>query len=120
MDISPQVRDKLAQFQNLQSQLQLMVAQKQQLILQDQEIKNAMEELEKVKAGKIYRSVGNILVEISKEEGMKKLEEDKSTISTRIQILERQEKKLSEKLQSLGAELQGLLGSKTSPPGAGG
>lgn len=111
MDIPKQVQDKLAQFQGLQNQLQVMALQKQQLIVQSNEVDNALTELEKAgKDSRIYRAAGPLLVETNKEEGEKNLREDKELASTRIQILEKQEKKLVEKYNELKTELQGMLG----------
>lgn len=110
-EISEQTRDKIAMFQNLQNQLQLIMVQKQQLIIREKDIDSALEELGKMKKGRIYKMAGPILVESSLKESKENIKEEKEDIGARIQILERQEKKLSEKLKELGTELQGILQS---------
>jgi len=107
--IPKQVQDKLAQFQTLQQQLQLISLQKQQMALHNGEIENAQKEIEEFKGGKVYRIVGPILVETSKEESEKKMKDDYELNKTRITVLEKQEKKLAEKLNELRTELQAMI-----------
>jgi prefoldin beta subunit len=111
MDIPPQVQDKLAQFQTLQQQLQLLGLQKQQLLVQGNDVDNALEELGKIsEKEKVYRAVGMLLIESSKSESEKALKEEKELGDTRVKILEKQEKKLTEKFDELRKELQAMLG----------
>ncbi|MBM3309261.1 MAG: prefoldin subunit beta [Candidatus Altiarchaeales archaeon] len=111
MDIPPQVQDKLAQFQTLQQQLQLLGLQKQQLLVQGNDVDNALTELGKISGGeKVYRAVGMLLIESSKGESEKMLKEEKELGDTRIKVLERQEKKLTERFEELRKELQAMLG----------
>jgi len=111
MDIPTHVRDKLGQFQTLQQQLQLISLQKQQLMAGSSEIAAALSELGKISGGmKVYRAVGMLLIESSKGDSEKFLADEKEVSETRVKVLERQEKKLSEKYEELGKELQSLLG----------
>lgn len=113
MDLSPQIQDKLAQFQTLQQQLQLISMQKQQLIASKNEIEGALTELGKItEKQKVYKAAGMLLIESSKGECEKTLGEDKELSETRTGVIERQEKKLSEKYGELRKELQTLLGPK--------
>lgn len=111
MDIPQQIQDKLAQFQTLQQQLQLMALQKQQFIINGNDIENALTELGKISGSeKVYKAAGMLLIESSKTESEKSLKEDKEVNETRIKVVERQEKKLSERFEELGKELQSMLG----------
>jgi prefoldin beta subunit len=98
-----------------------MAVQKQQLILQSSEVDNALEELGKAGKGKIYKAAGSLLIETNKAESDKFLKETKDTASARIQILEKQEKKLTERFNELKKELEEMLASQTGgrPPAAG-
>ena len=111
-EIPKQMQDKLAQFQTIQSQLQMIMAQKQQLILTVADIENAVKELGKSGGGKVYRMVGPLLVETTKEESEKDLSEGKETAETRIKVLEKQEKKLNEKFEELRTEIQEMIREK--------
>ncbi|MBD3388437.1 MAG: prefoldin subunit beta [Candidatus Altiarchaeales archaeon] len=115
MDVPKNVQDKLAQFQNLQNQVQLISMQKQQLMLQNTDIGNARKELEAFEKGKVYRLVGPILVETSKEDGLKNLSDESESADAKIKVLEKQEKKLVEKLNEMRGELQQMI----QPPGSG-
>lgn len=107
--IPKEIQDKLAQFQGLQSQLQMMSMQKQQLMLQSTDIDNALAELGKLNDENIYEAIGPLLIETNKEGSEKKLNDNKETVSTRIKILEKQEQRISSKLNELKVELQSLL-----------
>ncbi len=107
--IPKEVQDKLAQFQGLQSQLQMISLQKQQFMLQSAEIDNALAELEKTSEGKIYEAVGPLFIETNKEGSNKKLNDSKETVGARIKILEKQEQKINARLDELKTELQELL-----------
>lgn len=107
--IPKEAQDKIAQFQGLQNQLQMISMQRQQLILQSADVDNALTELENVTGEKIYEAVGPLLIETNKESSGKKLRDNKEMVSTRIKILEKQEQKISNRLNELKTELQSLL-----------
>ncbi|MFH1055957.1 MAG: prefoldin subunit beta [Candidatus Altiarchaeota archaeon] len=109
MDVPKQVQDKLAQFQNMQNQLHVVSMQKQQLMLQNTDLDNARKEVEPLKGEKIYRMVGPILIETTKEAGVKYLTDEKDLSEAKIKMLEKQEKKLVERLNEMRGELQNML-----------
>jgi len=53
-----------------------------------------------------------LLIESSKGDCEKDLKEQKDLNETRVKVLEKQEKKLSEKYDELKKEIQGMLGQK--------
>jgi prefoldin beta subunit len=110
MDVPKNLQDKLAQYQNLQGQLQLIAIQKQQLMVHDADIGDAQKEIESFTQGRIYRMAGSLIIESSKEECDKKLSEDHETTDARIKVLEKQEKKLVTKLNEMRVELQSMIG----------
>jgi prefoldin beta subunit len=107
--MSKQLQDKLAQFQTLQSQMQLVTMQKQQIFLQSADIDAALEALSAATGEKVYKVAGPLLVESSKDASEKKLKEDKELSEARIKMLEKQEKKMSEKMEELRSEVQGMV-----------
>ncbi|HDH41217.1 MAG TPA: prefoldin subunit beta [Candidatus Altiarchaeales archaeon] len=109
MDIPRQVQDRINQFQGLQNQLQAIVLQKQQLILQSTDIDNALTALKKIDKERLYEATGPLLIETDKPTSEKKLRENKDVINAKIQMLERQEKKLTEKLKELSTEIRADL-----------
>jgi len=112
MDAPKQLQDKLAQFQSLQNQLQMILVQKQQFMLQNADIDGALGELTDFKEGKVYRMSGPLLLETTKADCEKKLKDERESAGNKVKVLESQEKKLSQKLNDLRGELQGLMGSQ--------
>jgi prefoldin beta subunit len=119
-EIPKQLQDKIMQFQNLQGQMQMVAMQKQQLFMQAADNENALKALEETKEGtKIYKAAGQLVVETNKADTEKKLKEDKDLVDAKMKMMEKQEKKLSEKLEELRAELQTMM-KPTGGAGTGG
>ncbi len=109
-EISDELKNKIAQFQTMQQQLQMIAVQKQQLTLDKSEAEAAQEELKKAK-GDVYKNVGPLLVKADKTSLKKELKEGLESSSNRISMLEKQEQKLALKAQELQKDLQtGLKG----------
>ncbi|NJE60884.1 prefoldin subunit beta [Thermococcus sp. 21S7] len=109
-NIPPQVQAMLGQLESYQQQLQLVIQQKQKIQLELTEAKKALEELEKVEDGTvIYKTVGTLIVKTDKAKAVGELEEKVETLEVRLNALERQEKKLNEKLKELTAKIQSAL-----------
>jgi prefoldin beta subunit len=104
-----ELQKKLAEFQDLQRQLQMVSSQKQQLILQSEEIKMAEGELAKVEKGGVYRFIGPILVETSKADATSDLKDRRELFEMRVSVLEKQETKMRPKYDELRGELEKAL-----------
>jgi len=111
-DISPQMQNQIAQYQQLQQQLQVLGSQRMQLEAKLREIDSSLEELGKLGADTvIYKSIGTLLVRADDREAIKKeLEEHKETISIRVRTIQKQEKSLGERYEQLGQKLTEALG----------
>jgi len=103
-----ELQKKLAEFQDLQRQLQMVSGQKQQLILQSEEIKMAEGELAKVDKG-VYRFMGPILVETTKADAAADLKDKRELFELRVSVLEKQEAKMRPKYDDLRNELEKAL-----------
>jgi len=103
-----ELQKKLAEFQDLQRQLQMVSGQKQQLILQSEEIKMAEGELAKVDKG-VYRFMGPILVETTKADAVADLKDKRELFELRVSVLEKQEAKMRPKYDDLRNELEKAL-----------
>lgn len=111
-EISPQLQNQIAQYQQLQQQLQVLASQRIQLEAKLREIEGTLEELGKL-AGEtqVYKSIGMLLVRQDDREALKKeLEEHKETLTVRVKSIQKQEKALSERYESLGVKIRGALG----------
>lgn len=118
-DISPQLQNQIAQYQQLQQQLQVLASQRVQLEAKLREIEGTLEELGKVADGTpIYKSIGMLLVRQDDREGLRKeLEEHKETLTIRVKSLQKQEKSFSERYEQLGEKIQQALGGPAAPAG---
>jgi prefoldin beta subunit len=117
-EMSPKLQNQIAQFQQLQQQLQAVLSQKFQMEAQLREVTNTLEELDKVTdETPIYKNVGSLLIKANdKESVVKEIEDDKETLEIRVKTLNRQEKQMREKFQSMQEQLQKALGGAPAGP----
>jgi prefoldin beta subunit len=114
-ELSPKVQNQIAQFQQLQQQLQALINQKYQMDVQAKEMQRTIDELNKAPADvTVYKSVGSLLIKAQgKDELLKEIEENKETVDIRVKTLDRQEKSLRDRYQQLQEQI-----SKSFGPGA--
>ncbi len=113
--LPPKIQEQLAKIQQLQNTLQSLLIQKQRLELELSETERALKALESIPEGaRVYRAVGTILVEKSRDEVIKELSERKEFLEMRSKVLARQETKTRERLTALQRSLQRELGA--APP----
>jgi prefoldin beta subunit len=112
-EISPQLQNQIAQYQQLQNQLQVIGSQRVQLEAKLREIEQTLEELGKLSGDTpVYKSIGMLLVRQDDREALKKeLEEHKETLTIRVKSLQKQEKALGARYEDLGSKIQTALGS---------
>lgn len=104
-DISPQLQNQIAQFQQLQQQLQAVSTQKVQMDAKLKEIERTIEELDNA-TGDVYKNVGSLMIKVNDKETVKnELVEGKETYEVRIKSFERQEKQLREKYEVMQESL---------------
>ncbi len=110
-ELPPQVQNQLAQFQQLQQQLQVLASQRLQLEAKLREVTGTLEELEKVSAETpVYRSTGALLLRVEDRAALKKdLEDQKETLGIRVNTIKKQEKSLGERYEQLQAKLSEAL-----------
>lgn len=89
-------------------QLQAIMMQLQSISLQNREIEKALEELDK-SGDEVYKSIGPILVKSKKDDIKKELEENKVDNELRIKTLEKQEKKIKEKMTENQKKVQDMI-----------
>jgi prefoldin beta subunit len=113
-DMSPKIQNQLAQFQQLQQQLQAILGQKYQMEAQLKETERTVEELNKTADDvPIYKSVGSLLIKAKdKVAVLKEIEDDKESLRVRIKTLDRQEKYMRDRYQSLQDQLSKALGGE--------
>jgi len=120
-EISPQLQNQIAQYQQLQQQLQVLGSQRIQLEAKLREIEGTLEELGKLATDTpIYKSIGMLLVRQEDRNALRtELEEHKETLTIRVRSLQKQEKSLTERYEQLGEKIQQALGSGSQEPKGG-
>ncbi len=113
-DISPKLQNQINQYQQLQQQIQVLASQRYQLEAQLKEVVRAEDELKDLQPdAPIYKNLGSLMVRAKDRESIvKELSEQKETLDIRVKTVERQEKHLRERYQSLQEELNRELGPK--------
>ena len=117
-EIPPKLQNQIAQFQALQQQLQSVLSQKFRMESQLREVQMTVEELNKSPEDvTIYRNVGSLLIKSSDKKAiLKEVVDDKETLEVRIKTLDRQEKSLREKYQTMQEQLNKALGAGAVAP----
>lgn len=110
-EIPPQLQNQIAQFQQLQQQLQTIALQRQQLEISLRETTSTLEELGKVGAETpLYRATGALLIRVEDREAVRKeLEERSETLGIRVKTLQKQEKSFAERYEDLSQKIQAAL-----------
>jgi prefoldin beta subunit len=111
-ELSPQLQNQIAQFEQLRQQLQVISLQRQQLEVQLREVEGTLEELGKVASETpLYKSIGNLLVRVEDREAVRKeLLERQETLGIRVKTLQKQEKSFGERYEELSQKIQAALG----------
>lgn len=114
-----QMQQLLEQIQGQNQQLQAILMQKQALTMQKKEIGGALESI-KTSSDDIYKSVGPVLIKTEKGKIQKDLAEQGEEIDLKLGALERQEKKLKEKIKEAQERFQAVHAGHTKQAGQGG
>lgn len=110
-NISPQLQNQIAQFQQVQQQLQATSSQKIQMDTQRREVQRTLDELNK-STGAVYRNAGSLLIAVDDREALKaELEESLELMAVRIGSLERQEASLRERFTTLQETINSAMGN---------
>jgi len=99
----------VAQFQNLQQQMQSILIQKESLKLQSIEVDKALEELEKTQQKSAYKISGQIMISKPVEELKSELNEVKENIELRMGSLVKSEERMTARLKELQEKLQEFM-----------
>ncbi|MCL5430182.1 MAG: prefoldin subunit [Candidatus Marsarchaeota archaeon] len=95
-------------YQTIQEQMQALSVQKEQFNVEKEEHKEALAEIEK-STGKVFVTLGGAIVEVSKEEALKRIKEREESITMRLTIINKQYEDASKKEKSLREQITGAL-----------
>jgi prefoldin beta subunit len=111
-DLPPQIKNQLAQLQQIQQQAQAIAVQKNQVEINLKETELALEELGKLDADAVvYRAIGDLLIKTEREKTTEALKEKKDTLDLRMQTLARQEERAQKRFQQLQEQLKQAIGT---------
>lgn len=107
MDMPQNIQEQLNQFQQVQQQAQSIAMQKQTLTLQINESKKALDELSKtVDDQDVYKTAGPLLIKTTKTDSEADLKDSIEMLEIRQKTIEKQEKRITGKLEELQKNLQ--------------
>ncbi len=98
-------------YQLVQEQLQNLAMQKEQFTIQKEEHKLALVELEKA-TGKVYVSIGGVIVETPKSDAVTKVKERQESIDMRLNIINKQYDDFVKKEKSMREDITNALKSE--------
>ncbi len=114
-ELPPQIKNQLAQMQQIQQQAQAIIAQKNQVEITLKETELALEELEKLDTDAVvYRAIGDLLIKTERDKTKEFLKEKKDTLDLRLQTLARQEERAQKRFQQLQEQLKQAIGTPTA------
>ncbi|RNJ76573.1 MAG: prefoldin subunit beta [Nitrosopumilus sp. H13] len=114
----PWLQEQLVKMQQVQQNLQGIVAQKQHLEMEKAETAKALEELQKTAEGDaVFKHAGSVLVKSTKKKLVDELEERQEMAKTRAAVLEKQETRIKADLKEQEAKITEMMkgGQKENP-----
>jgi len=107
MDISQETQESISKLQLIEQNIQAMLMQKQQFQAQLFEVESALKEIEKT--DDTFKIIGNVMIKTEKAALKTELSNKKEIIDLRLKNLDKQEKQLKEKAETLQKEVMGKL-----------
>ena len=101
-ELPPELRQELTRLQTALQKLQMIESQLQQVIMQQKETEFTLNEVKKLKDDvEMFRMVGSIMFKTTKEEVVKKLEEELELLELRVKTLRNQRERAAKEVQEI-------------------
>ena len=108
--IPPELQTQLLRLQQLQDQLNRLIAEKNVIDTELREINKILQELSQLAAGTpVYKIVGNLLIKTDKETIQKELDDRREILELRSKTYQKQENLLRTQLEELQKKVNELL-----------
>ncbi|MBN1390843.1 MAG: prefoldin subunit beta [Candidatus Thermoplasmatota archaeon] len=108
--IDPDLQEKLARFEQVKVQLQMVLNQKGEMEARKREADDACQALGSRKEGDVYHRVGDIMIKVEDVDSLlKDLKDDLETLQVRIGSMENQERSLKTMYEKMGKEINEAL-----------
>ena len=101
-----EIQQQLIEFERSRNQLLNITAQKQQMQMQAGALEQSIDELQKTKEKRVFKAVGNILIQADTTKVKKEIEEKKESMDLRIKALQKQEESLVNRMNKLKSEIE--------------
>ena len=108
--IPPELQTQLVKLQQLQDQLNRLLAEKNVIDTELREINKILQELSQLAAGTpVYKIVGNLLIKTDKETIQKELDDRREILELRSKTYQKQENLLRTQLEDLQKKVNELI-----------
>ncbi len=110
------IQQQIVEFEKQRQLLMNISLQKQQLQASLSGAEQSLKELSNTKEEKVFKIIGNILIQKDTKEVAKELEESKESTSLRLKTVEKQEENLLTKLNALRQSIESAAKSMNAGP----
>ena len=101
-DLPPWIKEQVSRLYQIQQNLQAIMMKKQQIEQETSETDRIIEEIRKIdEDNKVYKRYNTLLIKAKTEDILKELKEKKDTLNIRIEVIEKQEKRVSDNLKEV-------------------
>jgi prefoldin beta subunit len=107
MELSKETQDSISKLQLIEQNVQALLMQRQQFQTQLFEVESALKELEKTDDA--FKIVGNVMIKTDKAALKAELSSKKEIIDLRLKNLDKQEKQMKEKAESLQKDVMSKM-----------
>lgn len=107
MDISKETQESISKLQLIEQNVQTLSMQKQQFQAQLFELESALKEIEKTDES--FKIIGNVMIKTDKAALKAELGQKKEIIDLRLKNIDKQDKQLREKAETLQKEVMSKL-----------
>ena len=107
MDVSKETQENISKLQIIEQNVQTLLMQKQQFQAQMFEVESALKEIEKT--SEAFKIIGNVMIKSEKAALKTELDKKKEIIDLRLKNIDKQEKQLREKGESLQKEVMSKI-----------
>ncbi|MEM2916256.1 MAG: prefoldin subunit beta [Candidatus Woesearchaeota archaeon] len=107
MEIPKETQESISRLQLIEQNVQSLIMQKQQFQAQLFELESALKEIEKT--DEAFKIVGNVMIKADRTALKTELNAKKEIIDLRLKNIDKQEKQLKEKAESLQKEVMSKL-----------
>ncbi len=107
MEIPKETQESISKLQMIEQNVQSLLMQKQQFQAQLFEVESALKEIEKTEEA--YKIVGNVMIKADKTALKTELNAKKEIVDLRLKNIDKQEKQLKDKAETLQKEVMGKL-----------